>query len=184
MISIVWKLFFDKEKEEKWLNEMAARGKALIGFSVARYVFGDCEPGEYIYRIDLLPKPLTHPDSMEFLRCMEEGGAETIASWVRWVFFRKKAAEGAFEIYTDLDSKINHYKRIRGLFAFGAAAEAFAGLSNVGLAIVAYLEDGVMLWTNFYLGLMVLLLGMLFLKICGRSARKIKKLKNEKKIYE
>ena len=38
--------------------------------------------------------------------------AEIITLWGFWVILRKKAADGPFELYTDTDSQIEHYKKI------------------------------------------------------------------------
>lgn len=90
MKTIIRKAYWNYEKEEKWLNEMSANGFALTDYFWCRYVFTDCEPGEYIYRIELLEYLPTHPVSQKYLRFMEENGVEYVASTTRWVFFRKK----------------------------------------------------------------------------------------------
>ena len=51
-LQIFWAWNFDKE--EKWLNEMAAKGLCLISVGLFRYDFEDCEPGEYQIRMQLL----------------------------------------------------------------------------------------------------------------------------------
>ena len=48
-----FRLYFDKDKETVWLNELAAKGYALISFFAGFYTFEKTEPGEYIYQIDL-----------------------------------------------------------------------------------------------------------------------------------
>ena len=42
-----WFWVWDFDEEEKWLNEMAAKGLALVGVGWCRYEFEDCLPGEY-----------------------------------------------------------------------------------------------------------------------------------------
>lgn len=130
MKHIVRKLFMDYEKEEDYLNEMAAKGLALVDYTFGRYVFEETEKGEYIYRIELLENPVRHPESQNYIRFMEETGIEFVASIYRWVYFRRKAAEGAFDIYTDTDSKLRHYKRIRSLSLLGALLNLFIGIFN------------------------------------------------------
>ena len=49
---------------------------------------------------------------------MEETGVEVVQRWFRWVFLRKRAADGPFQIYTDIDSQIQVYRRIRQMFLF------------------------------------------------------------------
>ncbi len=49
MRKTIHKLFFiwDFDKEEKWLNQMAAKGLALVSVGFCKYEFEDCIPGEY-----------------------------------------------------------------------------------------------------------------------------------------
>ena len=58
MRKVVYKGFFvwNFEKEEKWLNEMAAKGFALISVGPFRYEFEDSLPDEYEVRLELLKK--------------------------------------------------------------------------------------------------------------------------------
>lgn len=45
MSQVVRKFFMDFEKEEAWLNEMSAKGWALVEHSWARYVFEESTKG-------------------------------------------------------------------------------------------------------------------------------------------
>ena len=56
MRKVIKKVFmaWEYEKEEKWLNEMASKGLALVDYSIFRYSFEPCEPGEYSFKIQLL----------------------------------------------------------------------------------------------------------------------------------
>jgi hypothetical protein len=116
MKSYVLKGFIDYEKEERWLNEMSAKGLALNGYFFFLYSFTDCEPGEYIYRIELLENLPGNPESRKYIDFLSENGVEHIASWARWVYFRKQAKDGPFDIYSDIDSKLTHFKRISTLW--------------------------------------------------------------------
>lgn len=111
-----FRLYFDKDKETVWLNEMAAKGYALTGFFAGIYSFEKTEPGEYIYQIDFGDKLFSASD--DYREFMEETGVEIIQSWGYWVFLRKKAANGDFVLYSDVDSLITHYTKIRNLFKF------------------------------------------------------------------
>ena len=51
MKTVIRKAYFDFENEEKWLNEMSAKGFALTDYTWCRYVFSDCMPGKYVYRL-------------------------------------------------------------------------------------------------------------------------------------
>ena len=56
MTATFYKLFWvwEYDKEEKWLNEMAAQGWALSGVGFCRYTFDKVQPGEYTVRLQLL----------------------------------------------------------------------------------------------------------------------------------
>src|SRR5690554_1243643 len=88
MNKTVWKWFMNFEKEEKWINEMAAQGLHLIHYSFTKYVFAEGEPGKYIYRIELLENIPSHPESMAYIRFLEDAGIEHVATHFRWVYFR------------------------------------------------------------------------------------------------
>jgi hypothetical protein len=103
---------FEFEEEEKWLNEKSAKGEHLTDVGFCRYVFKDGKPGEYIYRLEMLDKSPSHYSSVKYLQFLEETGVEHIASILKWVYLRKKASDGPFDIYSDIDSKIKHYERI------------------------------------------------------------------------
>ena len=99
----VFKLFFvwDFEKEERWLNEMAQEGWVLDNTGFSFYTFVRCEPGEYIIRLEMNP-------SSDYRAFVKELGAEYIGGCVNWVYFRRKAELGSFELLSDIDSRLLH----------------------------------------------------------------------------
>lgn len=103
----VFKLFFvwDFEKEERWLNEMAQEGWVLDNTGFSFYTFVRCEPGEYIIRLEMNP-------SSDYRAFVKELGAEYIGGCVNWVYFRRKAELGSFELLSDIDSRLTHLSRI------------------------------------------------------------------------
>lgn len=193
-MSIVKRRFFsDFEKEEEWLNEMAAKGLALSEYSWARYVFEESGKGEYIYRIELLKNDPKGAESAEYLQFMEETGAELVPTgkWLwgrlnysnlRWVIFRRKAAEGAFTIYSDMDSKINHYKRIHSLWMSLAVMELIIGLFNISLMLVN--NPTALNRINLIMGVLLIVLGLFFISICRPIRKKITKLQHDQLIRE
>ena len=174
MKTTAWKVFLDYEKEEKWLNEMSAKGFALTDFSFCRYAFADCEPGEYIYRIELLENVHGHPESQKYIGFMEENGVEHIASWVRWVYFRKKAEYGPFDIFSDIGSRLTHYKRILALFFPIMCMEFLLGISQFHWGFPL----------NNIAGIFIICLGVAFLIVVLSLRRKIKALKQEQLLHE
>ena len=111
---IRFRLYFDKDKETAWLNEMSGCGWAMNGFFAGFYRFEKCEPGEYTYQIDFGDELYNVSD--EYRGLMEDIGAEIVALWGYWIILRKPAAEGPFELYTDPESMIEHYTKIRRMF--------------------------------------------------------------------
>ncbi|KUP26367.1 DUF2812 domain-containing protein [Paenibacillus sp. DMB5] len=193
-MSLVKRRFFsDFEKEEEWLNEMAAKGLALSEYSWARYTFEESGKGEYIYRIEMLKEDPKGPEAAEYLQFMKETGAELVPTgkWLwgtlnysnlRWVIFRRKASEGAFTIYSDIDSKIKHYKRIHSLWMSLAVMELIIGFFNIALMLVN--NPTALNRINFVMGLLLIVLALFFISM-GRSIRKkITRLQNDQLIRE
>jgi len=185
MKHIVRKLYWDYMKEEQWLNEMSARGLAFTDCSWFRYVFADAEPGEYIYRIELLENWPTHPESMAYIRFLEENGVECVATYMRWIYLRKKASEGPFDIYSDIDSKIKHYRRVNAFWNVLMYMEFAAALLNVAVVLTFVLsgEPEFPTFNTVCAGLLIVI-GFLFVKLVSPIRKMIKRLKQEKTIRE
>jgi hypothetical protein len=131
---IQFRLYFDKDKETLWLNEMAAKGYAMTGFFAGFYTFEKCEPGEYTYQIDFGDKLFAVTD--DYREFMTETGVEIVQTWGFWVILRKKTADGPFVLYTDVDSQITHYTKIRNMFKVGTIIELICFL----IEIIAYYQ--------------------------------------------
>ncbi len=174
----VWNWFADYEKEEKWLNEMSAKGFHFVHTSFSRYTFEEGAQGKYIYRLQLLDNLPSHPESRAYIRFMEEAGAEHVSSILRWVYFRKKASEGPFDLYSDLDSRIRHYGKIALLLSFPCGYNLFVGLMNLRLITsnISYLP--------LYIPLLNIGLAVLIAPVIVSTLRKMSALKKEKLLRE
>ncbi|WP_339316068.1 DUF2812 domain-containing protein [Paenibacillus sp. FSL R10-2734] len=185
MKQVVRKVFWDFEKEEEWLNEMSAKGMALTDYSWFKYVFTETRNNEYTYRIELLDNVPTHPESIAYIKFLEENGIECVSSYVRWIFLRKKSSEGAFDIYTDLESKIKHFKRINTLWNSVMWLEFIVGLANILIGLTNYFNSSSSIsLVNVILGGFLILLGLVFLRVGAPIRKKIKKLQQENLIRE
>lgn len=187
MKHIVRKAYWDFEKEEKWLNEMSAKGMALTDYSWCRYVFTEAPNNEYIYRIELLQHFPSHAESIAYIKFLEESGVECVATYTRWIFLRKKSSDGPFDIYSDIDSKISHYKRIHLFWSTFMWIELIIGLINLIVGVVNLNIDnklGNFSVGNIIEGCLLTLLGLLFLKLGLPIKKKIKRLQQEKIIRE
>lgn len=134
---IRFKLYYDKDKETVWLTKVASEGWALKSFFAGFYKFEPCEKGEYIYQIDF------GAVSEEYRELMQELDVEIVVLWGYWIILRKRAADGPFELYTDVDSEIEHYRKIRRMFKVATIIELlvlfmeiYAGMIGEGIGWV------------------------------------------------
>lgn len=178
---IVRKLFVNYEKEEKWLNDMAAKGLNLVYYSIGKYVFEKGMPGEYIYRIELLENLPALAESKAYIEFMEDSGVECVASYFRWVYFRKKASEGSFDLYSDYDSKIKHYKRIIIFTGTILFMNLLPGITNI---INSFNNEAVSHFLNLPISILNLAVAALLAPIFISHIIRINKMKKERKIYE
>ena len=111
------------EKEERWLNEMALEGWALDKAAFCSYRFVRCEPGEYIIRMEM-------SKSTEYRNFVEGLGAEYVGGCVNWVYFRRKAKLGSFELLSDIDSRLTHLSRIDRMLSLICLANLILGITN------------------------------------------------------
>lgn len=187
MKHIIRKAYIDYEKEEKWLNDMSAKGLALTHYSWCKYVFEDAKKGEYIYRIELLKNLASHPESLKYIQFLEENNVECVATYFRWIYLRQKASDGEFEIYTDIDSKYKHYKTIFTFWTMLSFLEFFAGIINIYTGVTNYLRFSNyigLLNINIIFGILLIMLGIILAKLSFSVWKKLKKLKLEKSIRE
>jgi hypothetical protein len=180
----IWKAFWDHEKEEKWLNEKVAKGLALTAYSWCHYTFEDCVPGEYIYRIELLEHGVNHPESRRYIQFMEENGVEHVDTYLAWVYFRKKSADGNFQIYSDFDSRIKHYKRISNIWFTIGCVELCLSFSQIGLFVSALENGSRHVIVNTVVMALVLSVAAMFFGLWWRYTKKIKLLKRERTVQE
>lgn len=175
----IWKVYYDYRKEEEWINSLADRGLLLVDSFWCRYVFEDGTPGDYIYRVEFLDHRAKHPESIKYLKFLEETGVEHIASYMHWVTLRKKKADGDFELYTDLDSKIKRCGRIMRWFLALSVFEYSLMIYEIVLGIIYRIAGMTFLFAGIVgaLGTALLLLALSFWK-------EKKRLQKEKNIYE
>ena len=151
---IKFRLYFDKDKETEFLNEMCRKGYAMTGFFAGFYSFDSCSPGEYIYQVDIKEGMFRAENSYrEFMRDMN---VEIVALWGFWAILRKRAAEGPFVLYTDVESSIEHYSKIRRMFKKVAIIEILC----MALEAIRGLRGYALNWAFFFL-LAAMLTGML-----------------------
>jgi len=114
MRKVTYKLFWgwNYEKEDKWLNEMSAKGQQLVSVGLCRYEFEQGQPNQYTYCHELLQNPPPHPDGLEYIQFVEEMGAEHIGTVEGWAYFRRKSGEGEFTLFSDNASLASYNLRM------------------------------------------------------------------------
>ncbi len=151
---VKFRLYYDKDKETEWLNQMSDDGYAMKSFFAGFYEFEPCEKGEWRYQVDIGQGFGGVKSS--YREFMEEMGVEVVQCWGPWVTLRKKAADGEFELYTDVDSQIGQYKKISLMFKIvlilelaGLFYELYLGTKNpVGFAFAMILAAFVVVFAN------------------------------------
>ncbi|WP_042274290.1 DUF2812 domain-containing protein [[Clostridium] dakarense] len=177
MLQKIHKLYCSYEKEEKWLNDMAAKGMILKNYSWCTYFFEKDVPGKYIYRIEILENLPSHPESKSYIEFLEDTGVEYVCSYMRWVYFRKKASEGTFDLYSDIDSRIKHYNRILKSFLAVFIINLMAMISNLIVGIQAMVDRNI--YVNLGFAAMSFILSCLIGCIILAYKKKVKKLKKK-----
>lgn len=179
MRKTVYKLFWawQFDKEEKWLNTMAARGLALTGVGFCRYEFEETDPGAYQICLELLEHSISHPESERYIRFLEGSGVEHTGSFWRWAYFRRPSSEGRFELYSDRESRVKYLKRIIVSLAIITGLNFYIGCYNVLLLIL--LGN----WVSA-LGFLNIAISIFGLVGCLRLGAKRRRLKTESRIFE
>jgi len=178
--TVVHKLYWDFEKEEHWLNTMAAKGLALTHFSWGTYRFEPSTPGQWTYRIELLPELPSQPASREYLAFMAETGARAVATYMGWVYFRRPTEDGPFELFSDLDSRIAHYKRVLVLFASVSAAL----IPSTVLSVMNVMRGEISLvFALPLLAMLMALIGVLGTQ-AFRQSQRVRELEAQKLLFE
>ena len=130
-----WFWAWEFDKEEQWLNDMAVQGKALVSARYATYEFEDSAPGEYAVRLEMLKDAPDSAEGKAYIDFVESTGAEYVGKVMKWVYFRKKAADGPFELHGDNATRIKHLGGIIRLLNPLAAVNVGCGAYNLCIGI-------------------------------------------------
>lgn len=159
-----WIWVWDFEKEERWLNEMAMSGWVLCSVGLCRYTFERCQPGEYTVRMEM------HEPDYEYIDFMSETGAAYVGRMVKWIYFRKKIEDGVFDIFSDIDSRINHLNKISKMISI-------VGFANIVIGVINSFNP-------VAVGFINLLCAALLMYALGRIHEKRKLLEKDRQLYE
>ena len=130
-----WFWAWEYDEEEKWLNDMAAKGKALVSARYATYEFEDSAPGEYVIRLEMLEKAPSDPESQQYIEFVESTGAEYVGKVMKWVYFRMRKADGEFQLHGDNATRRKHMQRIIQLLKPLMVVNVGMGVYNLCIGI-------------------------------------------------
>ncbi|MGE8037229.1 hypothetical protein B1B04_04425 [Lysinibacillus sp. KCTC 33748] len=126
----VYRFFLDYEQEEAWVNNMAEQGWHLKRTMLGYFIFEKGEPGQYIYRNELVKNK--NQDYFEFLETMD---IEFISKFGGWAYYRKQKSKGPFELFSDSSSKIQYLKSISRLFISITFLNLLFGFINLNIGL-------------------------------------------------
>ena len=173
-----WFWIWNFDKEEKWLNEMAAKGLALTSVAFFRYEFEDCVPGEYKVRLEFLENHFRRAENEKYIEFLEETDAEHVGTFSRWAYFRKRTTEDNFKLFSDNASRIKHLTRIINFIILLLGVNLYAGCYNLFLYFYWHHSS-----VNI-IGIVNLLIAAFIMIGVIRLFQKRSKLKSEQQIFE
>lgn len=142
---------------EKWVNDMASQGWHLKKFTWIRFTFERGEPGSYIYRHDELERfGASYED--DYLEFLNSSGIEQVDRSGNFVFFRKPANDGPFELYSDKKNKISKLSQKISLLLSLILLNLIIGVIGLSGIFSAQAID----WIKVLMNISNLLVGVLF----------------------
>lgn len=165
------------QEEEAWLKEKCAKGEGLVRAGAVRYVFEDCQPNEYQYKIMFMDTMPGTPENNGFLEFAKENGIEKIGQFHRWAYLRKKNDGTPFELFSDVDSELRQAEKIRNLAAVIFIVEAICFF----IEFTGFLSRGTrMLGPVLIIGGLLVFISKMYFSL----NRKVKALQSEKSLRE
>jgi hypothetical protein len=175
----VFKAIFawDDEKEEKWLEQMAASGWHLKSVAPYFYTFQRGDPETVTYRLDY--KFTLNKDYGEYAAIFQDSGWELVSMMGNWHYYRIKTENHSTpEIYNSGRAKAQKYRR---LLAFLLSFLLIYLLLFNPLRLLRHEDQGA--FTPFYDVTLILAIVLVVLMVYAviRIAVKIRKLESQSK---
>ncbi len=164
-------------EEEKWLNEKAAQGMALVSALAVRYEFETCTPGEYTYKIIFTDNMPGTAEREAFNRFLSESGIEEVGRYHRWAYYRKKNDGTPFEMFNTTAEELAHANKIKNLATIAMAMMAIA----LVMELVAFLH------APFIRAPLLIFVGCIFAfisKVYRDCVKLVKQLEQENRLFE
>ncbi|WP_338653655.1 DUF2812 domain-containing protein [Lysinibacillus sp. Y5S-8] len=173
-----YRLMINPYAIEKWVNDMACQGWHLKKFTWIRFTFERGEPGRYIYRHDELERFGSHYEE-DYLEFLQSSGIEQVDRSGNFVFFRKVAQEGTFELYTDKKTKIGNLSKKMSLLFSLILLNLFIGI----IGLMGDFSEQTTDWVGFTLNTLNLVVVVLFSLPLYKLMRVRNRLKRELNVF-
>ncbi len=173
-----YRLMINPYAIEKWVNDMACQGWHLKKFTWIRFTFERGEPGRYIYRHDELERFGSHYEE-DYLEFLQSSGIEQVDRSGNFVFFRKVAQEGSFELYTDKKTKIGNLSKKMSLLFSLILLNLFIGI----IGLMGDFSEQTTDWVGFTLNTLNLVVVVLFSLPLYKLMRVRNRLKRELNVF-
>lgn len=173
-------------KEEAWINEMAEHGYGLVSAGRVTYEFEDIEDGKYKYKALFFKGSFTSEKIREFLKFMEEMDVHNTGH-VSYpghtvIYLRYDSSVEDFDIYSDLDSKIEYERTLVSYLLFATIVNLLAWVLNMTI-FITNCARGYPSYISLACALNLVLAVVLIKNILNHIYR-IKEYKTEREIHE
>jgi hypothetical protein len=178
----IWQL----PKEEAWINEMAEHGYGVVSTGRFTYEFENIENGKYKYKVLFLKGSFGSEKIREFLRFMEEMDVFNVGH-VSYpghtvVYLRYDSSMEDFDVYSDLDSKIEYERALVSYLLIAAIINLIAWILNMTIFITNCLR-GYPSFVSLACALN-LVLAVIVIKNIVKRVNRINEYKAEREIHE
>ncbi len=121
----LWK----EEKELNWLAGMSKDGWHLVKKGFITYHFQKGDSKEYIYQYDY--KAPSDKDFDEYKQLYHDSGWEYIDGYSGWHYFKTTPNNKTSSLYTDLESKQRHLKKLLAMMVMIGGSNAAIISTNI-----------------------------------------------------
>ena len=163
---------------------MARQLKKLLCFVLVVFTLVGCRPTSPSNTeppaptdMELLEQRPTNPEAAKYIEFIESTGAEQVGSFQKWVYFRKKTADGPFELFSDNASRMKHLTRIMRLLQFVGGLNVWVGVQNLLMAILMHSSFN-------WIGFLNLAVGGFALFGYFRLRKQRNRLRDEQRLFE
>lgn len=106
---------------------------------------------------------------------MKESNIEVLQRWYRWVYVRKINDYKGFELYSDTESKIEHYQRILNLFKVAFIVELVCFIFEITIPLITREMNAF----NFFAISIIVFFAICIFAAYSKTAQKLEFYKNE-----